>query len=242
VDAADHLQKLLAGSALLEPGAAKSVQDALSFRVVPQVHGALREYVTAARNAVTTELNASDDNPLASVADQAMISNGNFHPIVLAIACDALRIAIAQVGQLSERRMAHLWDGCMQQMPTSPTAPMYGLQVRYPAAALFAELKQLAGPATLDIPTLDLGVEDHGTAAPLTARKTDVALGMLEDLLAIELMLAHDLLSVAPTQHVLGAGTDAALRMVQEAITAADPQADAVHRALRERFPEALGV
>jgi histidine ammonia-lyase len=242
VDAADHLQKLLAGSALLEPGAAKSVQDALSFRVVPQVHGALREYVTAARNAVTTELNASDDNPLASVADQAMISNGNFHPIVLAIACDALRIAIAQVGQLSERRMAHLWDGCMQQMPTPPTAPMYGLQVRYPAAALFAELKQLAGPATLDIPTLDLGVEDHGTAAPLTARKTDVALGMLEDLLAIELMLAHDLLSVAPTQHVLGAGTDAALRMVQEAITAADPQADAVHRALRERFPEALGV
>jgi len=242
VDAADHLQKLLAGSALLEPGAAKSVQDALSFRVVPQVHGALREYGTAARNAVTTELNASDDNPLASVTDQAMISNGNFHPIVLAIACDALRIAIAQVGQLSERRMAHLWDGCMQQMPTSPTAPMYGLQVRYPAAALFAELKQLAGPATLDIPTLDLGVEDHGTAAPLTARKTDVALGMLEDLLAIELMLAHDLLSVAPTQHVLGAGTDAALRMVQEAITAADPQADAVHRALRERFPEALGV
>jgi histidine ammonia-lyase len=160
-----------------------------------------------------------------------MISNGNFHPIVLAIACDALRIAIAQVGQLSERRMAHLWDGCMQHMPIPPTTPMYGLQVRYPAAALFAELKQLAGPATLDIPTLDLGVEDHGTAAPLTARKTDAA---------IELMLAHDLLSIAPTQHVLGAGTDAALRMVQEAIRAADPQPDAVHRALRERFPEAL--
>jgi histidine ammonia-lyase len=55
-------------------------------------------------------------------------------------------------------------------------------------------------------------------------------------------MLAHDLLSVAPTQHVLGAGTDAALRMVQEAIRAADPQADAVHRALRERFPNALGA
>ncbi|HEX5384380.1 MAG TPA: hypothetical protein VFW54_07040, partial [Propionibacteriaceae bacterium] len=85
-------------------------------------------------------------------------------------------------------------------------------------------------------------VEDHGTAAPLTARKTDVALGMLEDLLTIELMLAHDLLSVTPTQHVLGAGTDAALRMVQEAITAADPQADAVHRALRERFPETLSA
>jgi histidine ammonia-lyase len=90
------------------------------------------------------------------------------------------------------------------------------------------------------MPTLDLGVQDHGPAAPLTTRKTDVELGMLEDLLAIELMLAHDLLSVSPTQHVLGAGIDGALRMVQEAITAADPQPDAVHRAMRERFPEAL--
>ena len=101
--------------------AARSVQDALSFRVVPQVHGALREYVTAARGAVTAELNAADDNPLVSVPDQMLISNGNFHPMVLAIACDALRIALAQVGQLSERRMSHLWDGCMQQMTGPPT-------------------------------------------------------------------------------------------------------------------------
>ena len=68
--AADHLRSLLEGSELLQPGAARSVQDALSFRVVPQVHGALREYVTAARAAVTAELNAAEDNPLASVPDQ----------------------------------------------------------------------------------------------------------------------------------------------------------------------------
>ena len=236
VAAADHLRSLLEGSGLLQPGAAKSVQDALSFRVVPQVHGALREYVAAARNAVTVELNSADDNPLVSVPDQAMISNGNFHPMVLAIACDALRIAIAQVGQLSERRMAHLWDGCMQQLTGLPTVA-YGLQLRYPAAALFPELKQLAAPATLDTPPLDLGVEDHHTAAPLSVRKTDAALGLLEDLLAIELMLARDLLTITPTEPVLGTGTDAALRMVEEAITVADPQPDAVHRALRARFP-----
>ena len=235
--AADHLRDLLAGSVLLQPGGAKSVQDALSFRVVPQVHGALREYITAARDAVTTELNASDDNPLTSVPDQAMISNGNFHPMVLAIACDALRIAIAQVGQISERRMSHLWDGCMQQMSGQPTVPLYGLQLRYPAAALFAELKQLAAPATLDTPTLDLGIEDHGTSAPLSARKTDTALGLLEDLLAIELMLARDMITTAPARPVFGAGTEAAFRMVEDAVTAADPQPDAVHRAIRERFP-----
>ena len=235
--AADHLRSLLEGSGLNQPGAAKSVQDALSFRVVPQVHGALREYVRAARDAATVELNSADDNPLVSVPDQAMISNGNFHPMVLAIACDALRIAIAQVGQLSERRMAHLWDGCMQQLTGLPTGELYGLHLRYPAAALFPELKQLAAPATLDTPPLDLGVEDHNTAAPLSVRKSDAALGLLEDLLAIELMLARDLLTITPTKPVLGAGTAVALRMVEEAITVADPRPDAVHRALRERFP-----
>jgi histidine ammonia-lyase len=235
--AADHLRELLAGSDLFRPDGPKSVQDALSFRVVPQVHGALREYLTATRNAVMVELNAADDNPLTSVPDQAMISNGNFHPMVLAIACDALRIAIAQVGQISERRMSHLWDGCMQQMSGPPTGPMYGLQLRYPAAALFAELKQLAAPATLDTPTLDLGIEDHGTSAPLSARKTDTALGLLEDLLAIELMLARDMITTAPTRPTFGAGTDAAFRMVEDAIAAADPLPDAVHRVLRDRFP-----
>jgi len=235
--AADHIRELMSGSALFEAGAARSVQDALSFRVVPQVHGALREYVAAARNAVTVELNSADDNPLVSVPDQAMISNGNFHPMVLAIACDALRIALAQVGQLSERRLSHLWDGCMHQLVGPPTSPLYGLQLRYPAAALFPELKQLAAPATLDTPTLDLGVEDHGTSAPLSVRKTDTVLGLLEDLLAIELMLATDLLRLTPTKPVLGAGTAEALWMVEESITLADPQPDAVHRALRERFP-----
>jgi histidine ammonia-lyase len=74
--ATEHLRALLEGSELLQPGAARSVQDALSFRVVPQVHGALREYATAARAAVTAELNAAEDNPLASVPDQMLISNG----------------------------------------------------------------------------------------------------------------------------------------------------------------------
>jgi histidine ammonia-lyase len=238
VAAADHLRVLLAGSPLLGPGGARSVQDALSFRVVPQVHGALREYVTSARSAVTAELNAASDNPLVSVPDQALVSNGNFHPMVLAIACDALRIALAQVGQLSERRMSHLWDAFFRQLTSGPPPTVaYGLQLRYPAAAVFPELKQLAAPASLDTPPLDLGVEDHGTGAPLSVRKTDSALGLLEDLLAIELLLARDLLAATPPGQVLGAGTSAALRTVEQAIAAADPYPDAVHRALRDSFP-----
>ncbi len=239
VAAADHLRTLLAGSRLLQPGGAKSVQDALSFRVVPQVHGALREYITAARSAVAVELNAAADNPLVSVPDQALVSNGNFQPVVLAIAYDALRIAVAHAGQLSERRMSHLWDAFFRQVASGPpSTATYGLQLRYPAAALFPELKQLAAPASLDTPPLDIGVEDHGTSAPLSVRKTDDALGLLEDLLAIELMLARDVLTAAPARSVLGVGTSAALRTIEQAIAAAAPQPDAVHRALRDHFPE----
>ena len=240
IAAADHLRALLAGSPLLEPGGARSVQDALSFRVVPQVHGALREYVTAARSAVTTELNAAADNPLVSVPDQALISNGNFQPVVLAI---ALRRAADRIGagRAAERTPDEPPVGRL--LPAAGDAARrptvaYGLQLRYPAAALFTELKQLAARTSLDTPPLDLGVEDHGTSAPLSVRKADAALGLLEDLLAVELLLARDVLAAAdhagPWRQ---RGTGAALRMVEQAIAAADPCPDAVHRAPRDRFP-----
>ncbi|SNS58953.1 histidine ammonia-lyase [Geodermatophilus saharensis] len=235
--AADHLRRLLTGSALLGPDGAASVQDALSFRVVPQVHGALREYVGALRSAVEGELAAAADNPLVSVEDGTLLSNGNFHPMVLALAADALRIAVAQVGQLADRRMAHLWEAFFRQPTGPPAAAAYGLALRYPAAAVVAELVQLAAPATLDVPPLDLGVEDHATGAPLSVRKADTALGLLEDLLAVELLLASDVLATAPQPAALGTGTAAALALVREAVAAADPYPDAVHAALRARFP-----
>ena len=236
--AAEHLRALLEGSELLQPGAARSVQDALSFRVVPQVHGALREYVAAARDCRDGRAERRRGQPAGFRAGPELISNGNFHPMVLAIACDALRIALAQVGQLSERRMSHLWDGCMRQITGPAEGNMYGLHLRYPAAALFPELKQLAAPATLDTPPLDLGVEDHAhrrsAERPQDRHRTRHARGP-----------AGDRADARPTtcwrqprtSHVLGAGTEAALGMVEEAITEADPEPDAVHRAIRERFP-----
>ncbi|SNR72035.1 Aromatic amino acid lyase [Blastococcus mobilis] len=69
--------------------------------------------------------------------------------MMLAISCDALRIAVAHVGQLSERRLAHLWEAFFRQPPGPPSTSAYGIQLRYPAAAVVAELKQLAAPATL---------------------------------------------------------------------------------------------
>ncbi len=239
IAAASHLREVLSGSYLLGPDAARSVQDALSFRVVPQAHGALREFIAFCERAVEIELNSASDNPLVSSEERAVLSNGNFQPVVLAVAFDAVRVAIAHVGQLSERRLTHLWDAIFAQMAASgllsedEPPSLFGLQLRYPAAAAFSELKQFAAPATLDTPPLDMSVEDHGTAAPLSVRNTERALELLEDLLAVERMLAHDLLSLLPSKPRLGEGTSTAFQDVEDAIAASEPYPEDVHRALR---------
>jgi histidine ammonia-lyase len=241
IAAAAHMMEMLRGSRLLEAGESRSVQDALSFRVVPQVHGALREFMATARSAVEVELNSASDNPLVDIESGTVFSNGNFHPMVLAIAFDALRVAVVHVGQLSERRMSHLWDAIMDSMKQGPPprrsgpAAMAGIQLRYAASACFTALKLLAAPATLDSTNLDIGVEDHATGAVLSVSKTDEALGLLEDLLAIEVLLAADLLNLSPPA-TLGAGTAQALRLAVEAAAEAESAAE-VHQRLRDRFP-----
>ncbi|MGY3378372.1 histidine ammonia-lyase [Arthrobacter sp. TE12231] len=243
VAAAAHLRELLEGSLLLIPGGPRSVQDALSFRVIPQVHGAFREFLATAGGAVDTELNSASDNPLVDVATGSVLSNGNFHPMVLAIAFDALRVALVHVGQLSERRMSHLWTAVMAAMKSGPPpgnrgpAAAPGVQLRYAGSACYTELRLLAAPATLDSTILDVGVEDHATGAMLSVRKTEEALRLLEDLLAIEVLLAADLLRISP-QGTLGVGAAAVLGLTEEAAAGAGSAAD-VHRNLRERFPGA---
>ncbi len=249
IAACQSIRAALTGSYLLAgPDAAHSIQDPLSFRVAPQVHGALREFLGFARRAVEVELNARSDNPLAAIDEQAMVHNGNFHPIVLALAFDALRGAVAHVGQLSERRMSHLWDAFFQHRaelggpPLDGLVPeLFGLSLRYPAAAVVAELKQLAAPATLDVPPLETGgLEDHGTGAPLSVRKAEAAVELLADVVTIELLLAHDLLAGTPARPTLGAGTAAAFEIVHEAVAAlpGDRSPARVHAAVRARLAD----
>ncbi|MCA1706597.1 MAG: aromatic amino acid ammonia-lyase, partial [Actinobacteria bacterium] len=251
IEAAQSIRSALDGSYLLG-GASRSVQDALSFRVAPQVHGALREAMAFARRSVEIELNSMSDNPLVSLDDRTMVHNGNFHPIVLAIAFDGVRVALAHVGQLIERRLSHLWDTVFENLAASPEGtpgvPMsrvhgrlrgasafHGLSLRYPAAAIFSELKQLAAPATLDSSPLDVGTEDHATDAPLSVRKADEAVSLLQDLIVIELLMARDALATTRVARDLGATTGKALRTVDETIDADLPEQSPsdIHRSLR---------
>jgi histidine ammonia-lyase len=245
VESCRQVRLALRGSYLMASGAPASVQDPLSFRVVPQVHGALRDITAFTGRTLETELNAQADNPLVSPVDGTLVSNGNFHPVLLAVAFDALRVAITHVGQLSDRRLGHLWAAFFEGMSgcgspsvgslvegTPPDLP--GMHLRYAAAAAYAELRQLAAPASLDVGVLDQGVEDHSTAAPLSVRKADEALDLLADILTIELLLAADVLDLQPQLPVLGDGTAALHESVRGAVAAlADRSTDAVHNAVR---------
>ena len=90
--------------------------------------------------------------------------------------------------------------------------------MRYPAAASFAELKQLAAPATLDVPPLDMGVEDHATGAPLAVSKTHDALGLLEEIVSVEVLMANDVLDIDRPGASLGGGTAALSSRVRAAV------------------------
>ncbi len=222
-ESGNRMRDHLGGSA--RTAAATSVQDALSFRVIPQVHGATREVLWAAETAATTELNALSDNPLASIEADRMISNGNFHPMLVALTIDALRPAFAHVGQLSERRLDRIWntvisgmgsDGPPRNVAAAPTWAA-GLALRYPVAARATRLRLLAAPVTLDVPPLDLGHEDHATNALEAVARTAEALETLRDVLSVELLCASARLTQAPSP-APGKGTRALLAALAEAV------------------------
>ena len=253
---AQHVRELLNGSALYAPHRLLSVQDPLSFRVMPQVHGALREQLTFARHSVEVELNASDDNPFVSIEHRRLISNGNFHPMVLALAFDALRVGLAHIGMLSERRINKVFWPHVKRFQSSIGAP--GAQGEgqdpllalpaYAAAAVLAELKHLAGPATLECPPLDLDVEDHSTLAPLTVTLTRRALRQLETILAIEALIAMESLRAQDLVTQLGVGTRTTYEAVRVSLESlgADPSAaaalEATRAALRREADESMSI
>ena len=237
---AAEIRGLLAGSDLLLPGGPRSVQDPLSFRVAPQVHGAFREFIRFLAEAVDVELEASDDNPYVSVDERRLISNGNFHPMVLALAADAARPAAAHVGLLSDRRLSHLWKTIWEIAPEADeeevqTAGAGGLFLRYAAAARYAELRSMVDPVTLDITPLDQEIEDHATNAPFAVARTSEALERVEDILVIELLFARQTIRHRSGSGTLGSGVAAAIEALDSVVSGlgAEATSDAIHASVR---------
>ena len=135
------------------------VQDAYSLRCSPQVHGAVRDAIDYTERAVAVELNAATDNPLVLAEREEVVSNGNFHGEPVAIPLDTLKIGLAELGSISERRIERMLNPTMSNGLPPFLAHESGLNsgfmiTQYVAASLVAENRVLAHPASVDsIPT-----------------------------------------------------------------------------------------
>ena len=202
VAAAANLVKLTAESAIIASHRdCTRVQDAYSLRCMPQVHGSSREAVTFARSVIERELASVSDNPLVFPADGAVLSGGNFHGEVLGLALDTLTLGLVQLAGISERRIDRLVNPLTNEALPPFLSPQGGLHsgymiAQYVAAALVAELRTLAMPASAEsVPTSGLQ-EDYNSMAAGSALKARRAAGLARQVLAIEVLLAAQALDL----------------------------------------------
>jgi histidine ammonia-lyase len=162
---------------------------------MPQVHGSAREAVTFARSVIERELASVSDNPLVFPADGVVLSGGNFHGEVLGLALDTLTLGLVQLAGISERRIDRLVNPLTNEGLPPFLSPHGGVHsgymiAQYVAAALVAELRTLAMPASAEsVPTSGLQ-EDYNSMAAGSALKARRAAGLARQVLAIEVLLA----------------------------------------------------
>lgn len=191
---ASHLTHLLQGTSIARThGESTRIQDAYCLRCIPQVHGAVWDTLAHARSVFEIELNSATDNPL--VFDDAIISGGNFHGAPLALALDFLSIALCQLAGISERRTERLLnpslnDGLPAFLASKPGLESGLMMAQVTAAALVAEMRVLASPAsTGSIPTSG-NQEDFVSMGMTSALKLEQAVDLARMVLAIELLAA----------------------------------------------------
>jgi histidine ammonia-lyase len=194
-----HLRALLVGSEIAESHKdCGKVQDPYSLRCMPQVHGATRDMLAFATTVLEREAASSTDNPLVFLdgPDGAeMISGGNFHGQPVAIALDAAAIAIAELANISERRIEQLVNPHLSSGLPPFLAPDSGLNsgfmiAQVSAAALVSENKVLAHPASVDSIPSSAGREDHVSMGATAALKLATIHDHVRTVLAIELLCA----------------------------------------------------
>jgi histidine ammonia-lyase len=201
--AASEIRTQLEGSALFEPDGPRALQDPLPFRCAAVVHGSAHEAVERLRAAVELELDAAADNPVVA-ADGTVLGSAGFDATPLAHALEGAALGLAAVGRASALRSMQLLDDRRSGLPAGLTpvgADRAGLAVLgKPIGALFARVRSLATPVSLDALPNALGVEDHASQAPLAASRLAELLDALARLLACELACAAQALDLRPAR------------------------------------------
>jgi histidine ammonia-lyase len=169
------------------------VQDPYSFRCIPQVHGATKDTLDFVEKVILTEINSVTDNPNIFPEEDLIISGGNFHGQPLALALDYLKIAMAEIGNISERRVFQLVSG-LRGLPAflvdNPGLNSGFMIPQYTAASIVSANKQLATPASVDSIVSSNGQEDHVSMGANAATQAYRLIRNVERVIAIELMNA----------------------------------------------------
>lgn len=198
------------------------VQDPYSLRCTPQVHGASRDLLAYATGVIEAELNAVTDNPIVDTENDAILCGGNFHGQPLALAFDSAALAVAELGNISDRRLEVLMNPHLSGLPAF-LAPEEGVNSGYMAyqyltASLVNENKVLSHPASTDSIPGNVGIEDHVSMGMTAARKLRQIVINLQKILAAELLAAAQSIDLRGVQGKLGEGTRLTYNAVREVV------------------------
>ncbi|MGQ0813531.1 MAG: histidine ammonia-lyase [Gemmatimonadota bacterium] len=227
LESAARLRTLLQESEIRESHRANDprVQDAYSIRCMPQVHGAARQALAYVQQVLEIEANSATDNPLIFPEENLVLSGGNFHGQPVAQVLDLLAIVCADMAAISERRIARLIDPALSGLPAfliREAGVNSGMMMpQIVAAALVAELRLRAHPASVDNVPTDNNKEDHVSMGVHAALKARASARLLESVLAIELMTAAQALEfLKPLKP--GRGVARAYELVRASVPALD--------------------
>ncbi len=221
MDSARILLQLLADSKMTTRQGEIRVQDAYSLRCTPQVHGASKDSINYVKEKVEIEINSVTDNPIIFPETREGISGGNFHGQPMALSFDFLGIALAELANISERRLERLVNPSLSGLPAF-LVEHGGLNsgfmiVQYSAAALVSENKVLAHPASVDSIPSSANQEDHVSMGTIAARKAKEIMENSRRVIAMEIMCACQGIDLRGNNG-LGKGTAPVYHAVRELV------------------------
>ncbi|MHA4989843.1 histidine ammonia-lyase [Cetobacterium somerae] len=222
INTAKNVNKILKNSTSITKQGELRVQDPYALRCTPQVHGASKDALNYIRDKVEIEMNAVTDNPIIFPTENEVLSGGNFHGQPMALPFDFLGIALAEMANISERRLERLVNPSLNNGLPAFLVENGGVNsgfmiVQYSAASLVSENKVLAHPASVDSIPSSANQEDHVSMGTIAARKANEILGNVRKVIAMEILAACQGIDLRDVKR-LGKGTNEAHTLVREIV------------------------
>ena len=226
INTAKNILEIIKDSEMTTKQGEMRVQDAYSLRCSPQIHGASKDAIEYVKNKINIEINSVTDNPIIFPEEEEVISGGNFHGQPMALSFDFLGIALAEIANISERRLEKLVNPAISHGLPAFLANQGGLNsgfmiVQYSAASLVSENKVLAHPASVDSIPSSANQEDHVSMGTIAARKAKDIMENARKVIAMEILGAVQAIDLRGKKK-LGVGTEAAYKVVREHTSFAD--------------------